>query len=193
MPEGRIGRADIDPALSATLAPKPGSRVSRVRCVIAFEQRYLLVQHNTRRPESFGKWGLIGGRLKALEDPRTGLRREVREELRFRVPYLIELGDWSCRGETHRVFGCQTWRALDWFDREEILAMDWLSYSDVVRLAETRQLHTGFELAAITDFRNRAAAKEGSIELSRRPSKKVRGSRKARTAAKRAKPATTRC
>lgn len=161
--------------------------MSRVRCVIAYEQRYLLARHNTRRREAFGKWGLPGGRLKALEDPKTGLRREILEELRFRVPYLTELGDWPHRGEIQRVFGCTVARGVEWFDQKELLAIEWLSYDDIVRLAAAEQLHTGFVLAAITEFRRRSSSGQGSIELARRPTKRVRGSRKAPGAAKRLK------
>ena len=154
--------------------------INRVRCVIVFEQHYLLAQHRTRRPESIGKWGLLGGRLKAPEDPRAGLRREVFEELRVHLPYVVELGDWPRRDEIHRVFGCHIGQRVEWFERDEIVAIDWFRYDEVVQLAASGQLQTGFELAAITAFRSQAAAGPASIKLSRRPSKKVRGDRKAR-------------
>ncbi len=186
MPPGLSGRPEDAPPTAVLPTPLPrGHLVDRVRCVLAFEQRYLLAQHNTRRPRNRGKWGLLGGRLTSLEDPRVGVRREILEELRVRLPYLVELGDWPHRDEVHRVFGSKVGGAVDWFDPDEILAIEWFSYADVLGLAADGRLHTGFELAAITVFHHRASSRPGSIELSRRPSKHVRGSRKARGARKR--------
>jgi ADP-ribose pyrophosphatase YjhB (NUDIX family) len=114
-----------------------------------------MVQHNSRRPENVGKWALPGGRLKSRETPKAGLRRELAEELRVRVPHLIEVGDWWHRDQNHRVFGCEVKRAIAWFNKEEIVAVDWLAIDDVTELAAARRLHTGFELAAITEFQRR--------------------------------------
>jgi 8-oxo-dGTP pyrophosphatase MutT (NUDIX family) len=115
--------------------------------------RFLLAQHNTRRSDKVGKWGLLGGRLKDSEEPETGLRRELLEELRLSVPYLIELGDCVHRGHTHRVFGCEIDSAIEWFDTNEIVGISWFSYDEVAALAEADELHTGFELGAIKAFR----------------------------------------
>ncbi len=54
--------------------------IDRVRCVLARKDRYLLVLHNNRLPENYGKWGLPGGVLDNGEEPTTGLRRELKEE-----------------------------------------------------------------------------------------------------------------
>ena len=62
-------------------------KISRVRCVLARNQHYLLVQHNNRLPENFGKWGLPGGVLDIAEEPIIGLRRELTEE------FQISIGD----------------------------------------------------------------------------------------------------
>ena len=129
--------------------------VDRVRCVLSRAGQFLLVQHNSRRPENVGKWALPGGRLKARETPKAGLRRELAEELRLRVPYLIEIGDWSHKDKNHRVFGCEVERPIDWFNTDEILAIDWFAPAEVSRLAAARRLHTGFELAAITEFQRK--------------------------------------
>jgi 8-oxo-dGTP pyrophosphatase MutT (NUDIX family) len=132
--------------------------VDRVRCVLSHAGRYLLVQHNTRRRENAGKWALPGGRLKAREAPRVGLRRELAEELGLRVPRLIEVGDWWRRDENHRVFGCEVERPSEWFNEDEILAVDWLDRDQVSRLAAARRLHMGFELDAITEFQRKRSA-----------------------------------
>jgi 8-oxo-dGTP pyrophosphatase MutT (NUDIX family) len=128
--------------------------LSRVRCVLMRGDRYLLAQHNSRRPEKIGRWGLPGGRLKSPEKPRAALRRELVEELRLEVPYLVEIGDWLLRGQTHRVFGCEIDRPVGWFDTDEILGIGWFSYDDVTALDGTDQLHTGYELGAIRAFRD---------------------------------------
>jgi 8-oxo-dGTP pyrophosphatase MutT (NUDIX family) len=129
--------------------------VSRVRCVLRCEQRYLLAQHNSRRRANMGKWGLPGGRVKSREEPRAALRRELAEELGLRVRYLVEIGDWWHRGENHRIFGCDVARMTQAFAPEEILAIDWLEYAQVAELEADGRLRTGFELDAITAFRLR--------------------------------------
>jgi 8-oxo-dGTP pyrophosphatase MutT (NUDIX family) len=117
--------------------------------------RYLLAQHNSRRPDRIGKWGLPGGRLKKPEEPKAALRRELVEELRLEVPYLVELGDWLFREQTHRVFGCEIDDPVGWFDTDEILGIAWFSYDEVAALEEADQLHKGFEFGAIRAFRAR--------------------------------------
>ena len=138
-------------------SPKPfvGDKgaISRVRCVLMQADRYLLAQHNSRRRETARHWGLPGGRLKSDEKPKTGLRRELLEELGCHVPYLVRLGDWLHRDEQQRVFGCEIKQSIDTFDAEELSAIGWFSYDEVVELAAAGKLRLGFELAAIAEFR----------------------------------------
>jgi len=129
--------------------------VSRVRCVLRCGQRYLLAQHNSRRRENIGKWGLPGGRVKSREEPRAALRRELAEELGVRLRSLVEIGDWWHRGENHRIFGSDVSRMTQAFAPDEILAIDWLEYAEVAELDADGRLRTGFELDAITAFRLR--------------------------------------
>jgi 8-oxo-dGTP pyrophosphatase MutT (NUDIX family) len=117
------------------------------------EEQFLLAQHNSRRPENARKWGLPGGRLKQSEKPKSCLRRELIEELDCRVPYLIRLGDWRYGEEQQRVFGCEVEQRIVTFDQDELRAIRWFSYRDVVELAATGKLRMGFELAAIAEFR----------------------------------------
>ncbi len=133
-------------------------RISRVRCVLEQNHRYLLVQHNNRLPENFGKWGLPGGVLEIAEEPTTGLRRELAEEFQIDIGDVVLLGDWEYRDETHRVFGCQFKGRIASYDTNEILDIVWLTYDGAVRFAEAGQLHTGFELEAITEFRGRSSS-----------------------------------
>ena len=82
-------------------------------------------------------------------------------ELDCRVPYLIELGDWQHRDETHRIFGCEIAQAIESFDTDELSAIAWFTYAEVVQLASAGRLRIGFELDAITAFeRQRASGRE---------------------------------
>lgn len=143
-------------------APKPfvgeKAAIARVRCVLMHDGRYLLAQHNTQRRENLGKWALPGGRIKGAEKPKACLRRELEEELGCRVPYLVKLGDWRHQDEQQRVFGCELDEPINTFDAEELRAIGWFSYVEVAELAAARKLRTGFELAAIAEFRRRHAA-----------------------------------
>jgi 8-oxo-dGTP pyrophosphatase MutT (NUDIX family) len=138
-------------------SPKPfvgeKARIARVRCVLMQRGRYLLVQHQSRRREALGQWALPGGRVKDAEKPKVCLRRELIEELGCRVPYLVRLGDWLHNDEQQRVFGCEIGKRIDTFDTDELRAIDWFSYEDVVQLAAARKLRMGFELAAVHEFR----------------------------------------
>ena len=106
---------------------------------------------------NLGQWGLPGGRLKDAEKPKACLRRELIEELGCRVPRLVRLGDWLHRNEQQRVFGCEIEKPIDTFDAEELRAIGWFSYEEVVELAAAHKLRMGFELAAIVEFRRHAA------------------------------------
>jgi hypothetical protein len=77
------------------------------------------------------------------------------------VPYLIELGDWQHRDETHRIFGCEISQKIETFDTDELSGIAWFTHTEVVQLASAGRLRTGFELAAITTFeRQRASGRE---------------------------------
>jgi 8-oxo-dGTP pyrophosphatase MutT (NUDIX family) len=117
------------------------------------DDRYLLAQHNSRRRERLGRWGLPGGRLRPPEKPKACLQRELIEELGCRVPYLKRLGDWVHDGELHRVFGCEIDEPIETFAGDELLAIGWFTYEEIAELAAAAKLRTGFELAAITEFR----------------------------------------
>ncbi len=146
------------PQRSSKPAPQSSSTVDRVRCVLMHGQRYLLAQHNSRRRQNRNRWGLAGGRVRDRENPRECLRREIMEELGCRVPYLIELGDWQHRDETHRIFGCEIAQDIETFDTDELSAIGWFTLAEVVELASAGRLRTGFELAAIAAFERQRAS-----------------------------------
>src|SRR5262245_882567 len=92
----------------ARVSLAPGVKVQRVRCVLTDGRRFLLVQNNSANPGKHGLWSLPGGRLAHREQPRAGLRRELLEEIGFRVPHLLDVGDWWHNDQYHRVFACAT-------------------------------------------------------------------------------------
>jgi 8-oxo-dGTP diphosphatase len=140
-------------------APKPfagdKAAISRVRCVLMRGKRFLLARHNSRKHTNRTRWGLPGGRLRPPEKPKACLRRELAEELGCRVRYLLRLGDWLHGDEQHRIFGCEISEPIDAFDGDELLAIGWFTYEQVAALAAANKLRTGFELAAIAEFRRR--------------------------------------
>ncbi len=144
-------------------SPKPfvgdKASIARVRCVLMRGDRYLLAQHNSRRPENRGRWGLPGGRLRETEKPKACLRRELVEELGCRVPYLVRLGDWLHDDEQHRVFGCEIDEPIETFAGDELLAIGWFRYQAIAELAVAGKLRTGFELAAIAEFRRQHSSR----------------------------------
>ncbi len=142
-------RSRISPFLGRRKGASPA--VDRVRCILVHDDHYLLAQHISRR--SGDRWGFVGGRLKAGEGPKTGLRRELGEELRLRVPYLIEVGDWRHREETYRIYGCELERAVRWFDAAELKTVAWFDYAAITELAADARLHKGFELEALDEYR----------------------------------------
>jgi 8-oxo-dGTP pyrophosphatase MutT (NUDIX family) len=97
---------------------------------------------------------LPGGVLDKGEEPTIGLRRELHEEFQLAVDNVALLGDWEYRNEIHRVFGCEIEGRIEFYDPDEILDIEWLTYDGVVGLVEDEKLHTGFELEAIEKFRN---------------------------------------
>jgi NADH pyrophosphatase NudC (nudix superfamily) len=121
------------------------------RCILKDGDRFLLAVHNNRRPEHFGKWGLVGGRMDLGEDPEATVRREVVEELDVVVTALDLVGDYEYRG-WHRVFGTEVQGAVLRVDPREILEIAWHTREQVRSLRERALLHTGFEDQAIDDY-----------------------------------------
>jgi 8-oxo-dGTP pyrophosphatase MutT (NUDIX family) len=129
--------------------------VDRVRCVLRHRGKFLLADHGSGRRGKRPKWGLPGGRVLPNEQPVDGIKRELSEELRLHVPNVVELGDWWHREENYRLFGTDVIRGVRWFDVRELNAVVWLRPSEVAKLAARKELHKGFELAAIAEFQRR--------------------------------------
>jgi hypothetical protein len=81
------------------------------------------------------------------------------EELGCEVPYLERLGDWLHEDERHRVFGCEIEAPIETFAADELLAIGWFTYEETAKLAVAGKLRTGFELAAIAEFRRRHSSR----------------------------------
>jgi len=124
-----------------------------VRCIIKSNNKYLLAVHNNIRPETIGKWGLVGGHIEQGELFEITAIREIREELNLELERLSEVGDYQYDNNFHKVF------AVDYkgsrkitYDPKEILDLHWFSFDEVKQLEETSSLHTGFEFEAIQAF-----------------------------------------
>ena len=125
------------------------------RCVLNADGRYLLAQHNNYRPETIGKWGLPGGRVDDEESPKATVRREMREEFGMSLlGEIVEIGDWEYRGHWHKVFATSVPNQTLRFDRNEILDAQWYRFNEIEEMERNGELHTGFELEAITMRRN---------------------------------------
>jgi 8-oxo-dGTP pyrophosphatase MutT (NUDIX family) len=129
--------------------------VDRVRCVLRYKAKFLLADHGSGRRGKPPKWGLVGGRIEAGEEPLHGVKRELAEELRLRVATVVELGDWWHRDENYRVYGAELSRAVRWFDERELSAIAWLTDREVAALLADGKLHKGFELDALREFQRR--------------------------------------
>lgn len=68
------------------------------KCVLVSAGEVLLVRH-TYGP---ARWELPGGGVRRGEDPLSGLRRELREELGVDVASAATLGTWPGPGRHHR-------------------------------------------------------------------------------------------
>lgn len=124
-----------------------------VRCIIKSNCKYLLAIHNNTRPETIGKWGLVGGHIEQGELFEITAIREVQEELNLQLERLTEIGDYHYDNALHKVF------AVDYkgsrkitFDPKEILDLHWFSLAEIKELNEKQSLHTGFEFKAIQAF-----------------------------------------
>ncbi|GAB4570650.1 MAG: hypothetical protein Kow0077_05260 [Anaerolineae bacterium] len=122
----------------------------RVRAVIHHDGRFLLAQHNNRRPENMGKWGTPGGRVEHADpDLQEALRREIREEFEIEVTVIGWVGTYEYKKREHHVFLVHPHSTQFVIDADEILAYGWFTLAQVRQLAEEDRLHTGFELDAI--------------------------------------------
>ncbi len=132
-------------------------KYATVRIIIDRSNKYLLAQHNNKRPENIGKWGLPGGHIEESETFVDTIKREIKEEFFVELDGLMEIADFEYRGLLHKVFAVKyDGDSKLNFDRNEILNINWFDYADLLELEQKQMFHTGFELAAITKYREKS-------------------------------------
>lgn len=116
-----------------------------------------LLQHRAEHLERWpGKWGFFGGGIDEGETPEEGFKREIWEELGYKVnnPCLLHRIEYSgvdyfgerflftCELDESQEFSlCSESQALGWFDIEEIknqekLILNKFDYENIMRLID---------------------------------------------------------
>lgn len=122
----------------------------RVRAVLHHAGRFLLVQHNNKRPENIGKWGTPGGGVEPGDaDLVEALRREMREEFETEIDVLGFIRTYEYGKREHHVFLASPLRTAFSPDPAEILDYRWLTVAEIRAWDAADRLHTGFELDAV--------------------------------------------
>lgn len=125
-----------------------------VRAVIQHDNRYLVVQHNFKLKENFGKWGIPGGRVDPGDDSRTAtLRRELYEEFGIGVDIVRFINIYPFKTRLHYVYHVRPHSTDLHIDPGEILGHAWLTLDEAAAWHAAGRFHTGFELDAITSSR----------------------------------------
>jgi len=77
-----------------------------VKAIIRFEESFFLqLRDNDNSIPYPNKWAFFGGRLFVGEDPKTGLLREIKEELSYSLKELKEFYNWyNAETYTHIIF-----------------------------------------------------------------------------------------
>ena len=156
--------------------PMKAKQYRTSRCILKSDNEFLLVVHNNYHGVNNGIWGLPGGRIDRGERPVQTARRELYEELTVDVGVLHEVGDWSYKGYSHKVFGTIFDGKIGRVDDYEILEVDWFTLDDVKSLADEDRLHTGFELASIERFNDLL----NKLSLSGSSGRRKKGGRRSR-------------
>ncbi len=127
-------------------------RYRTARCVLRFDEQYLLAVHSSFWGRREQRWGLPGGGIERGEAPVDAVQRELEEELDLYVSNFTEIGAYYYKGRDHMIFGADTDRLIDTYDEGELLDLRWFSITQLQDLDRQRQLHAGYELQAIRQF-----------------------------------------
>jgi ADP-ribose pyrophosphatase YjhB (NUDIX family) len=125
------------------------------RCVLRWQDRYLLAVHGGRfrsRNKSQHKWGLPGGHVERNEVVEEAMRREIREELYIDLEDIVLIDDFYYKGHQHRIYGADINEPIARFDRSELLKISWFPISSIEQLASDGNLHAGYEAEAVSQF-----------------------------------------
>lgn len=129
-------------------------RYRAVRCILDLDDRYLLAIHHNYLPGTIGKWGLPGGHIDEAEDFETTAQREMFEEFGISLSEWQEVADYPYRGFLQKVLSTQYQgpERLQ-FDPSEMVQIAWFSFAEIKHMHEAGHLLTGFELDAISRYK----------------------------------------
>ena len=94
------------------------------RCVLKWDDRYLLVVHRGQLRGS-SKWGLPGGHVEPGENGAETIRRELQEELSINPSQFKMIGDFYYKRHYHRIYGARNHRADSKIYHRELLKIAW--------------------------------------------------------------------
>ena len=121
------------------------------RCVLKWDDRYLLVVHRGQLRGS-SRWGLPGGHVEPGENGIETIRRELQEELSINPGQFTMIGDFFYKRHHHRIYGAEITEPIAKYNHRELLKIAWFPLASVESLALQGELHAGYETDAITAF-----------------------------------------
>ena len=121
------------------------------RCVLKWDDRYLLVVHRGQLRGS-RRWGLPGGHVEPGENGIETIRRELQEELSINPGQFTMIGDFFYKHHHHRIYGAEITEPIAKYNHRELLKIAWFPLVSVESLALQGELHAGYEADAITAF-----------------------------------------
>ena len=127
-------------------------RYKTARCILTFEDEFLLAVHSSFWARPNRRWGLPGGGIERRESPEEAARREIAEEFDLDIDGLHEVGAYHYKKNLHVVYGAPVNKRLTYYDDRELLEIGWFSLPDIERFADEGKLHAGYELAAINAY-----------------------------------------
>ena len=122
------------------------------RCILTFENEYLLAVHSSFWARPNRRWGLPGGGIERREHPEDAVRREILEEFDVEIGTCTEVAAFPYKGNQHIVYAARAPQRLSYYDDRELLDIAWYSKADIEALAARGKLHAGYELAAIEAY-----------------------------------------
>jgi 8-oxo-dGTP pyrophosphatase MutT (NUDIX family) len=160
--EPDTGNGHPAPARRRWESSAPAAPAYRVKAVIRRDSRYLLAQHNNRRPENQGRWTFLGGLIDPDDaSPSQALIRELREELRVTGRVTGEVGWFPYQDNPGPCLVLLADFEGEPRPNEEILALRWYTRAEVEALGRAGLLQMGLELEAIAQAERLSALNAG--------------------------------